>query len=67
MSSGLVYRLRQIPEQLRRTPLPIADVVPLIQQAADRIEELEAEVDDLKRWYSKKAKQRDKEKQDDVR
>jgi ABC-type Fe3+-hydroxamate transport system substrate-binding protein len=47
MSKDLVHKLRQIPEQLRRTPLSVGDVVPLIQQAADLIEALKARLTEL--------------------
>ena len=40
----LMPRLRGMIQKLRRTPMPISDVVPMLIQAADKIEELEAEV-----------------------
>lgn len=40
----LVERLRGMVQELRRTPKPISDVVPLLQQAADRIEQLECRI-----------------------
>lgn len=31
-------RLRDTVEKLRRTPMPIADIIPLLQQAADELD-----------------------------
>lgn len=40
--SDLVKRLRDWCVNIRRKPAPISDAVPMVQQAADRIEALEA-------------------------
>lgn len=36
--------LRAACEKLRRSPMPLADMIPLMQQAADKIDDLEAEL-----------------------
>ena len=43
----LIERLRGVVQKLRRTPMPIADVVPMVNEAADAIESLQAEVERL--------------------
>jgi hypothetical protein len=40
--SDLVKRLRDWCENIRRKPAPISDAIPMVQQAADRIQALEA-------------------------
>ena len=37
---NLIERLRAMVQKLRRTPMPIADVVPMLQEAADEIARL---------------------------
>ena len=44
----LIERLRRMVDALRRTPLPICDVIPALQQSADALESLTAERDELK-------------------
>ena len=41
----LIERLRGVVQKLRRTSMPIADVAPMVSEAADAIEALEAEVE----------------------
>ena len=43
----LIERLRGVVQKLRRTPMPIADVAPMINEAADAIEALQTEVERL--------------------
>jgi hypothetical protein len=43
----LIERLRGVVQKLRRTPMPIADVAPMVNEAADAIESLQAEVERL--------------------
>jgi len=43
----LIERLRGVVQKLRRTPMPIADVAPMVSEAADAIESLQAEVERL--------------------
>ena len=40
---NLIERLRGMVQKIRRTPMPIADVVPMLQEAADEIERLARE------------------------
>lgn len=40
---ALPQRLRDAVQKLRRTPMPIADVAPMLTQAADALEKLEQE------------------------
>lgn len=35
---NIQQRLRDTVEKLRRTPMPISDIIPLLQQAADEID-----------------------------
>lgn len=35
---SLVDRLRAVAERLRRTPMPISELIPLLQEAADELE-----------------------------
>lgn len=37
-------RLRELVQELRRTPKPIAELIPVLTKAADRIEELERDL-----------------------
>lgn len=37
-SQNLVVRIRNTCDKLRRTPIPIADIIPLLQEAVDAIE-----------------------------
>lgn len=39
-SFEIVDRLRALPERMRRTPMPIKDIIPAILEAADEIERL---------------------------
>ena len=41
--STLIATLRRVAQDLRRRPIPLSDLIPLLQQAADRIEQLENE------------------------
>ena len=43
----LIKRLRGVVQKLRRTPMPIADIAPMTNEAADAIESLQAEVERL--------------------
>lgn len=43
--SSLIERLRDAVQRLRRTPMKIADIAPLLTQSADRIEALERELE----------------------
>ena len=43
----LIERLRGVVQKLRRTPMPIADIAPMTNEAADAIESLQAEVERL--------------------
>lgn len=45
--SSLIERLRDAVQRLRRTPMKIADIAPLLTQSADRIEALERELDEV--------------------
>ena len=45
----MVKRLRGMIQKLRRTPIPISDVVPMLIQAADKIDALEAEIERLRK------------------
>jgi predicted phage tail protein len=40
----LIERLRGVVQKLRRTSMPIADVAPMVNEAADAIEALEAQM-----------------------
>lgn len=44
---SLEQRLRDTVQKLRRTPMPIADVAPLLQEAADEIDRLKTELKNL--------------------
>jgi hypothetical protein len=44
----LIGRLRDMVQTLRRTPMPIADVIPLLQKSADGLDSLTAERDAMK-------------------
>ena len=56
---NLIERLRAMVQKLRRTPMPIADVVPMLQEAADEIERLTGELQDVRGHYERAAKERD--------
>lgn len=60
---SLVERLRGVVQKLRRTPMPIADVAPMLTEAADRIEQLEAQLskpqDELPNIYGETWEQRE--------
>jgi HAMP domain-containing protein len=43
----IISRLRFATEKLRRTSMPISDIIPLLQYAADEIEELEKQIEGL--------------------
>ena len=43
----LIERLRGVVQKLRRTSMPIADVAPMVSEAADAIESLQTEVERL--------------------
>ena len=43
----LIERLRGVVQKLRRTSMPIADVAPMVNEAADAIEALQTEVERL--------------------
>lgn len=40
---SLEQRLRDAVQKLRRTPMPISDIAPLLQEAADEIDRLKNE------------------------
>lgn len=42
-SELLALKLRGVALELRRKPVPLAHIIPLLQQAADHIERLDAE------------------------
>jgi hypothetical protein len=44
--SALAAELRHTGERLRRTPLPLADLIPLLQKAADAIDNVWISVND---------------------
>lgn len=44
MANELSERLRVWCEKIRRTPVPISDVIPLLQKAADYIDEQDAKI-----------------------
>lgn len=43
----MIEQLRKMTRTLRTTSFPLADVIPLLQEAADEIERLKAELGDL--------------------
>jgi hypothetical protein len=45
----LIERLREACKKLRRTPMPIADVIPMLQEAADTIEAMQRENEALRK------------------
>ena len=49
---NLIERLRGMVQKIRRTPMPIADVVPMLQEAADEIERLTAELARAKEYHA---------------
>ena len=53
MSKVLIERLREFIKTLRRTPQPFSAVIPWLANAADSIEQLEAENAELKAEASK--------------
>jgi chromosome segregation ATPase len=55
MSRELIERLATAGEKLRRTPMPIADLIPMIQASKDALEQQAAELHALKRWRSTNA------------
>lgn len=50
--SSIQTRLRCISTQLRTTSMPLADIIPLLQQAADEIDRLENKLDNAYREIS---------------
>jgi hypothetical protein len=47
MEITLQQRLRATCEKLRRTPMPIADIIPLLQEAANELDKKEIKINDL--------------------
>ena len=41
-------QLRDLCSTLRRTPKPLSDIIPILQEAADEIDKLRAEIEVLK-------------------
>ena len=48
MNEDLLHRLRETAKNIRRKPTPLSDVIPLLTEAATRIEMLEAECSALR-------------------
>lgn len=42
MTSNTAHRLREVCKDIRRKPLPISDLIPLLQQAADELDDMES-------------------------
>lgn len=42
MTSNTAHRLREVSKEVRRKPYPIADLIPLLQQAADELDDMES-------------------------
>lgn len=49
---NLIERLRGMVQKIRRTPMPIADVVPMLQEAADEIERLTGELARARQYHA---------------
>jgi hypothetical protein len=48
-------KLRDVIQELRRTPMPLANIIPLLQEAADELDEKDEEIEDLQKganWLS---------------